>query len=359
MNFYEKEKHSAAVAKFEAQKIAFGPFAFQAAMALRDFGILKAVENHGADGVEIGTLAQELGLSQYGVKILAEAGLGIGLLLCKEKKYSLANTGFFVLHDPMTQVNMDFVQDVNYQGFFHLQEAIKTGKPAGLKVFGDWPTLYQALASFPPRVQKSWLDFDHFYSDAAFKEVLPVVFKDKPKKLLDVGGNTGKWALQCVQYDADIQVTIADLPGQLRMAESSITKQGVGERVAYHAIDLLNPNEKLPRGHHVIWMSQFLDCFSQEQIISILKRTADIMEAGDQLYILETYWDRQKYEAGAFCLQQTSLYFACIANGNSQMYHSDDMKDCLDAAGMKVIEVIDNVGISHTLFKCVKKEDSK
>ncbi|HEX7570810.1 MAG TPA: hypothetical protein VF492_09920, partial [Verrucomicrobiae bacterium] len=24
------------------------------------------------------------------------------------------------------------------------------------------------------------------------------------------------------------------------------------------------------------------------------------------------------------CLQQTSLYFTCIANGNSQMYHSSD-----------------------------------
>ncbi len=355
MNFYEKEKHTAAAAKFEAQKIAFGPFAFQAAMALRDFGILKAIENHGVNGVEIDTLAQELDLSNYGIKILAEAGLGMGLLLCKKKKYSLANTGFFVLHDPMTQVNMDFVQNVNYQGFFHLQEAIKTGKPAGLKVFGNWATLYQALASFPPRVQKSWLDFDHFYSDAAFKEVLPLVFKDKPGKLLDIGGNTGKWALQCVTYDKDVQVTIADLPGQLRMAEGNIVKEGFGKRVDYHAIDLLNPGEKLPDGHQIIWMSQFLDCFSQEQIISILKRAVEIMQEKDRLYILETYWDRQKYEAGSFCLQQTSLYFACIANGNSQMYHSDDMKTCLDSAGMKVVEDIDNIGISHTLFKCVKK----
>ena len=355
MNFYEKEKHTAAAAKFEAQKIAFGPFAFQAAMALRDFGILEVVETYGDAGVEIGPLAEKINLSQYGVKILAEAGLGIGLLLCKKNKYSLTNTGYFVLHDSMTRVNMDFVQDVNYQGFFHLQEALKSGKPAGLKVFGDWPTLYQALAAFPPRVQKSWLNFDHFYSDAAFKEVLPLVFKAKPHKLLDVGGNTGKWALQCVCYHPEIQVTIADLPGQLRMAEQNIASQGFGARVAYHAIDLLNPAEKLPFGYPIIWMSQFLDCFSQEQIICILKRTAEVMGAGDHLYILETYWDRQKYEAGAFCLQQTSLYFACIANGNSQMYHSEDMKACLEAAGMKVVEDIDNIGISHTLFKCIKK----
>lgn len=355
MNFYEKEKHAAVDAKFEAQKIAFGPFIFQAALALRDLGILAAIEKHDKEGIELSTLASEANLPEYGVKVLVEAGLGMGLIMLNDNRFSITKTGYFILHDEMTKVNMNFVQDVNYEGFFHLQEAIKTGTPAGLKVFGEWPTVYQALASLPPKVKQSWFEFDHFYSDNAFKHVLPVLFKNKPKRLMDVGGNTGKWALQCVGYDPDVQVTIVDLPGQLRMAERNITEKGYSARVDFHATNLLNPNDKLPTGHEAIWMSQFLDCFSQEEIVSILKRAAEVMTGQDALYILETYWNRQKYEAAAFCLQQTSLYFTCIANGNSQMYHSDDMKKCLDAAGLVVVEDIDHIGISHTLFKCVKK----
>jgi len=355
MNFYSKEKHSAVNAKFEAQKIAFAPFVFQAARALKNLGILEVIEKSGEAGILAPEISKKIGLSNYGVKVLVEAGLGMGALLRVEEKYSLAKIGYFLLHDEMTQVNMDFVQDVNYQGFFHLEEAVTTGKPKGLKIFGNWPTVYQALAELPADVQKSWFAFDHFYSDGAFKEALPLVFKNKPRKLLDVGGNTGRWALQCVNYDPRIQVTIADLPRQLRMAEKNLKKEKASERVNYHAIDLLNVNEKFPTGHDAIWMSQFLDCFSQKQIISILRRAAEVMKQDDKLYILETYWNRQKYEAAAFCLQQTSLYFTCMANGNSQMYHSEDMKACLDAAGMKVIEDIDNIGISHTLFKCIKK----
>ena len=48
------------------------------------------------------------------------------------------------------------------------------------------------LAQLPDQVQKSWFEFDHYYSDNAFPEVLPIVFANKPKRLLDVGGNTGK-----------------------------------------------------------------------------------------------------------------------------------------------------------------------
>ena len=354
INFYGREKHAAADAKFKAQKIAFGPFVFQAACALRDLGILEEVEKSGEAGMEVPAIAKKLNLSEYGVKVLAEAGLGMGLFLHKEKKYVLAKTGYFILRDRMTRVNMDFVQDVNYQGFFHLKEAVRTGRPEGLKIFGKYPTIYEALAFLPPKVQKSWFAFDHFYSDVAFEEALPLVLKNKPKKLLDVGGNTGKWALQCINYDAVVEVTIADLPGQLRLAEKNLGKEKNSDRVSYHAIDLLNPADSFPKGHDVIWMSQFLDCFSQEQIISILKRAGEAMEPGNKLYILETYWDRQKYEAAAFCLQQTSLYFTCMANGNSQMYHSDDMKACLTAAGLKVAGDTDDLGISHTLFECIK-----
>jgi len=182
-DFYAKDKLTAAEAKFEAQKIAFAPFMFQAAKALRDFGILEAVEKNKEAGITVFELSEILNLPRYGVKVLAEAGLGMGLLLLNNEKYLLAKTGYFILHDPMTRVNMDFVQDVNYQGFFCLQEAVKSGKPEGLKVFGNWPTIYQALAELPEKAQKSWLAFDHFYSDAAFKEAMPLVFKNKPVHL--------------------------------------------------------------------------------------------------------------------------------------------------------------------------------
>jgi hypothetical protein len=122
--------------------------------------------------------------------------------------------------------------------------------------------------------------------------------------------------------------------------------------VDFFATDFLDEGAPFPEGYDVIWMSQFLDCFSEEQIVSILRRTARAMKTDSTLYILELFWDRQPNETAAFCLQQTSLYFTCIANGNSQMYHSADLLRCLEASGLTVLEDRDQVGLYHTLLKC-------
>ena len=102
-------------------------------------------------------------------------------------------------------------------------------------------------------------------------------------------------------------------------------------------------------------MSQFLDCFSQEEILGLLKRSYDALDENGSLFILETYWDKQEFEASTYSLHATSLYFTAIANGNSQMYHSDDMTKLIDKSGLYIAEIIENIGVSHTLFICKKK----
>ena len=162
-------------------------------------------------GVTLEKIIEKTELSRYAVQVLLESSLTIGTILLKEEHFFLSKVGWFLLTNPMTRVNMEFNHDVNYLGMFHLEEALLNGKPEGLKVFGTWDTIYEGLSSLPQQVQKSWFGFDHFYSDNSFQEALEIVFQQAPSTLLDVGGNTGRWALQCVAYSPDVQVTIMDL----------------------------------------------------------------------------------------------------------------------------------------------------
>jgi hypothetical protein len=348
---FGSDKKRAVQAKFDAQKIAFGPIMFQAAIALRNLGILELVKNS-ESGITMEEVSVKLKLPLYGVKVLLEAGLSLEVVRVEEGLFYLTKTGWFLLCDELTRVNMDFTQDVNYLGMFSLTESIKTGKPTGLKVFGNWPTVYEGLSQLPPDVQKSWFGFDHFYSDYAFPEIMPVVFRNHPKHILDVGGNTGKFAMQCAGYNQEARITILDLPGQLAKAEQNIKAAGYDNRIDLFSINLLDHSKPFPKDPDIIWMSQFLDCFSQEDILGLLKRSAEAMNGSSSLYILETYWDQQKYEASTYSLHATSLYFTNIANGCSQMYHSDDMRKLISRAGLVLEEEIANVGVSHTLFIC-------
>lgn len=354
-NFYTDDNKTALESISDAQRIAFAPFAFQATVALRDLGILSALDQIGNEGLSAEQLAEKTGISSYGVNVLLDAGLSIGLVCINDKNYRLTKTAHFILHDKMTQVNFEFNRDFCYRGLDKLSESIKTEKPLGLREYNDGDTLYPYLSELPEPAKSSWFNFDHFYSDKAFPEALKRVFSDQPKSLLDIGGNTGKWALQCTRYDADVQVTVLDLPTQLAVMRENVAAEGLSDRIDGLAVNMLDPEQQLPVGADAIWMSQFLDCFSEEQILIILRNITKVMEPNTKLYILELFGDRQSFEAAAYSLNCISLYFSCFANGTSRMYRYADFLDLIEKAGLRVIDDIDGIGIGHTLLVCSRK----
>lgn len=351
---YAKERFSALQAQRLAQEIAFGPIVFQVSRLMVKFGIFQMLDDH-KDGMTMDEIAQQANLSHYGAQVLLESSLTIGTILLKDNKFYLAKPGWFLLHDDMARVNMDFNHDVNYLGLFNLEEAILNGKPEGLKVFGEWPTIYEGLSQLPAQVQKSWFGFDHFYSDNSFEQALQIVFANHPRTLLDVGGNTGRWATQCVKFDKAVNVTIMDLPQQLEMMRKATAELEGADRIHGYGGNLLDEATAMPTGFDAIWMSQFLDCFSEEQVCSILRRAAQAMSADSKLYIMETFWDRQRFETASYCLAQISLYFTALANGNSKMYYSDDMARCVEASGLRIETIHDGLGLGHSIMQCVKK----
>lgn len=350
---YTKDRLPAREAQRLAQFIAFGPMVFQASRLMLKFGILEALRDNPLTLEEV---AGKAGISIYAAKVLLEASLSIGTVIVDTEtdKFSITKTGWFLLTDPSTRVNMDFNQDVNYEGFFHLEEALREGRPAGLDHFGPWPTIYEGLSSLPQQVQKSWFGFDHFYSDHSFLQALQIIFSFKPLRIMDVGGNTGRFAQRAVAYNEDVKVTIVDLPQQIGLMRKAVAGMPGEERIDARPMNVLERENDFPTDVNpdIIWMSQFLDCFSEEEILSILSRVKKVMRPGARLLIMETFWDRQKYEPASFCLTMTSLYFTAMANGNSKMYHSDDMIRLVREAGLEVEEIHDGLGEGHSILVC-------
>ncbi|MBQ1698979.1 MAG: methyltransferase domain-containing protein [Bacteroidales bacterium] len=352
---YTTDPYTAREAQRMAEVIAFGPIVFQASRLMVKYGILEALRA-APNGLTMEETAAATGLDMYTVKCLMEAALCIGTVLVDPAtdRFTVSKVGWFLLNDEANRVNMDFNHDVNYEGFFRLDESFREHKPAGLRHFGDWKTIYEGLSSLPEQVRKSWFGFDHFYSDNSFERALEIVFDRPVRNLLDVGGNTGKWALQCVAHDPAVEVTILDLPQQISLMEKETAGRPGAGRIRGKGIDMLDPEASFPddREYDVIWMSQFLDCFSEEEILSILSRAARIMAPSSRLCIMELLWDRQRFEPAAFCLTMTSLYFTAMANGNSKMYYSEDLTALVDRAGLVVEEIIDGIGQGHNILVC-------
>lgn len=350
-----KKELSAIEAKYEAQKIAFGPMYFQSVVALRDLGILQYISEN-RKGVSVNNIIEHVNVSEYGVTLLLEAAEVLGVVEIEGDIVRISKIGFFLLKDEMTRVNMNFMKDVCYLGARHMTESIVNGKPEGLKELGNWPTIYEGLSILPEPAKTSWFEFDHYYSDNAFPEALKIVFSKKPRLIFDVGGNTGKWSFACCKHDADVRIKILDLPVQLNVARANAGERGLTDRIDFHPIDLLDTTQKIPQGADVIWMSQFLDCFSKEQIVAILENACQAASESTTLFILEPFFDNQNYPAAHYSLVATSLYFTIMANGNSKMYRIGVMKELVNQAGFEIVETYPLIGDSyHTILECRKK----
>ncbi len=360
---YYTDKIRAIDAKVEAIKIAFSPMTFQAIRALIELGLLQMISDSGDEGITIKGLSEKSGISEYGVGVLVEMALGMGVVKFNEKeaengteKIVLGKIGWFLLEDDCTRVNFNFTNDICYKGAFNLLESVKNGKPEGLRQFGDkWTTVYEALSTLPEREKKSWFEFDHFYSDVAFPEALPIVYAKKPKKLFDIGGNTAKWAIASCKHDSDVNVTIVDLPGQTKVAEENAKKAGFSDRISFVSGNVLDETTRLPEGADAVWMSQFLDCFSLKQITKILTKIHDSVDEKCDVWVLEPLWDMQKFEGESYALQATSLYFTCIANGNSKMYRFGELVEAIERAGFKLETAHHNLGTNFYSLLNFKK----
>ncbi len=352
---FKFSKLTAQQAMYEAQKIAFSPMTFQAVRIAWKRGLLQLLSDT-PEGLTPKQVAEKVDMRLYGVRVVLESCLSVGVVAFEDEKYFVTKTGQMFLYDEMTQINMNYNHDVNYLGMFYLEESIDSATPVGLnKTFGDWPTIYPALTALPEPAKSSWFEFDHYYSDNAFPIALPHVFKSSPKKLMDIGGNTGKFSMTAANYNDNVNITIVDLPEQLAVAKTHIMQAGLQGRINTIPTNMLDHSQDLPLGYDVIWMSQFLDCFGDEDIIAILKRAAQAMSADSKLFVLETYWDNQRFEEAAFCVVNTSLYFTALANGTSRMYRLSDMLGFMDEAGLTVCNTVENIGKGHTLLEAQLK----
>ena len=221
-----------------------------------------------------------------------------------------------------------------------LEVALAEPLLAYLALLARWNATYNLTAIRDPREMVT----RHLLDSLAMAEHV------SSGSLADLGTGPGLPGIPLAIATPALQVTLVDLPQQLALAQVNIEAAGLSERVRGHAADLLSA-ETLPGEADVWWMSQFLDCFSPMEILSILRRVRAAMPADASVYLLEMFWDVQQFEAAAYSLNASSLYFTCLANGNSRFYPSADLLHCLEQAGLRLEQQLDNVGVQgHTLL---------
>jgi len=131
---------------------------------------------------------------------------------------------------------------------------------------------------------------------------------------------------------------------------------GFSDRIKSFPCNMLSDETAVPTGADIIWMSHFLDCFSLNEISRIMSKVKAASGQKTDVYIPEPFWDKQRFEAASFSLQVASLYFACMANGNSKMYSYDEFASVIEDSWFEIVNVRHNLGSNdYSLIRCRSK----
>ena len=340
----------------KAQSIAFAPFVFQAVAAAKDCGLLQALGESDSP-LPVSALAQKVALSEYAVTVLCDILESSEVIERDENHtYRLSRVGECLIYDQMTEVNFDFSNLVNYAPLKHTLKALQSGKPAGLKEYDEtWTTIYPHLKDLPQKSRRAWFAFDHFHSDSAYQAALNILKYRQVRYFVDIGGNTGRFTKKALATWQDSRACIVDLPEQIGLMRQNTNLKSLQNRIDTVPINWLDPDAQplIKEKVDLIWMSQFLDCFSRAEAVSILKRVKNLArQNGATVAILEPLVDHQRNRAATLSIACSSLYFSCLANGNSKFFSSEELQGIINESGLVVESVHEPIGVGHSLYIC-------
>ncbi|MGB9080718.1 MAG: methyltransferase, partial [Desulfuromonadaceae bacterium] len=119
--------------------------------------------------------------------------------------------------------------------------------------------------------------------------IVPNVDLHGKRRLLDLGGGPGTYAIQFCQANPQLTAVVYDLPTTRRFAEKTIASFGLSDRITFREGDFIS--DDVPGGFDVVWLSHILHGEGPEGCAVTLRRAAAALEPGGMLMVQEFILD--------------------------------------------------------------------
>lgn len=292
----------------------------------------------GSDGATAAAVAEGLGAHRRGVRTLLDALVAMELVEREEALYRCSEDILALLSRSSDR----------YLGDLILHHA---------NLMESWSLLHESVATGEPARCRSATTDDG--SREAFllgmvaqgRLVAPLVTAAlnlaNRRRLLDVGGGPGAFAIAFCEIWPDLEADVFDLPGTAVFAERVIGGSGVSDRVRFVAGDYLV--DPLPGGYDVAWVSHILHAENPERCALILAKAAQALVPGGLLLIHEFILD----PSGAAPLFPALFSLnMLVGTDGGRSYREDELTAMMAEAGLEEVRRLEFEGPSQSGVLC-------
>jgi SAM-dependent methyltransferase len=302
---------------FEAMAMA------RAIMAGVTLGIFDALDEQPDDADR---LARRLKLDPRGTDILLVALHALGYLEHRNGRYRNAPAiEKFVLPDsPQTlRAYIGAFNEDMWNEFSRTEQAIRTGEASRLHERAPDDPYWE-------RYMRGLFDLTRLAGD----DVARLIPTRNPKRMLDLAGGHGGYAIAMCRRHADLTVTIAELEGAARIGREIVREQGMADRIDFLVGDMFEAD--LGEGYDVATAFQILHHFDEDVNVELLTRAHEALRDGGTVAVLEQ--ERPPTgKRGSTIGALTGLLF--YATSRARTYAADELSTFIEAAGFNRVKV--------------------
>ncbi len=222
-------------------------------------------------------LAERAGLSERGLVMLLDALVALDLLAKKNNVYHTTPFSTEFLSSTSTKFMGHIISHHHHlvEGWGRLDESVQSGEPARNRLSHE-PTDLE---------RESFLMGMFNLAMQMAPMIVPHINLTGRKKLLDLGGGPGTYAIHFCLQNPELQATIFDLPASRAFAEKTVAEFSLQKRIDFQAGDF--QHDSIGGRYDVAWLSHVLHGEGGEGCATMLKKTAAALEPGGLLLVQE------------------------------------------------------------------------
>ena len=261
----------------QISEIAFGFMGSKALFAALQSGVFTALEGAPADAA---TLAQKLGLHVDRMTTLLTALAGLGLVTVSDGKFanSPAASAFLV-----KGAKYDFGDYLRLQVGKQMYGLLDQIEDVLTEDLGEDATTSYADWFSDPAEAKLYSESQHAGSLGPARQLTRALDLSGARKMLDVGGGPGAFAITFCKAQPDLAATILEFPNVAALGRSYVEKAGLGDRIQYQEGNALEAD--WPKGQDLVLMSYLFSGVPGEEHERLIRQAYEVLNPGGRVLI--------------------------------------------------------------------------
>lgn len=244
------------------------------------------MERHPESFEELGRISTA---DAQGLQFLLDMLIGAGVVEARDGGYGLtARFRIAMRYRDLLETRLDFAGYLSSDYVEYLTGLVVD--PAGFMRKARLFQLFDYRRATEPTVEnyqrtRTWMRLTSTLTRYEAQAALRVQDFSGVRSLLDIGGNSGEFALQLCRRHPGMHATVMDLPLVCDVGQEHVLPEPERDRIAFLKADLRS--DPVPDGHDMISFKSMLHDWPEDVAAEFLRKAAASLEPGGTLLVFE------------------------------------------------------------------------